>query len=312
MSDAKPPFRERAERLYLSFFAKPTDGTSAGIFRLMLGALAIWQAIAIGWNLRRFFAHDGLVPWEIVKNDRFIWAMPFGWAPKSDAMLYGQAIIFAAAAVCLFVGFRPRIATVVVAYLHASFQVRNPFILNSGDRLFMIVAALAVLVPLGHRYSIDALLRARANRPAPLATMWGQRIIGIQIAYVYLNSAFAKLANERWRNGMALRDVLSSPVFAEWPRYIDIKPLIWFFTYSTLLFELSFPLGVWFKRYRPYLLLWGVGFHIGIDVTMVIPIFSAIMIASYPVYLTDDEAKWVLARLRSPSLLLPRRQPAST
>ncbi len=198
---------------------------------------------------------------------------------------------------CLLLGFYPRIATLVVAYLHLSFQFRNPFILNSGDRLFMIIAALAAFMPLGHRFSIDALLRARRGRAPPEATVWGQRLVGMQIAYVYLNSAVAKLSNPRWQNGMALRDVLSSPVFAEYPHYVDSRAVIYFVTYMTLALELAFPVLVWWKRYRPWMLLWGIAFHAGIDATMIIPIFSSMMIVSYAAYLSDDETKWLLGKI---------------
>lgn len=303
---ARPPWRERAERLYLSFFAAPTDGSGAAILRMTLGLVAVWQAIGIVWNLHRFYSDTGVIPTAVVQYDRFLWLTPFYWAPKSAAVVDLVGGAFALASVALLVGFKPRVAALVLAYTHAALQFRNPFILNSGDRLFMIQVFLAAFAPLGHKWSVDAWLRGRSGALAPAATMWGQRLVGLQIAYVYIASTVAKVANERWRNGMALRDVLASPVFAEWPVYADFRPLIYFLTYMTLALELLFPFGVWFKRLRPWFILWGISFHVGIDVTMIIPIFSSIMIASYAAYLSDDEVRWVLARLRDPRLLLRR------
>lgn len=293
---------ERLERHFLSFFATETDGTAAALFRVTLGLLAVWQAVGVWLNLRRFWGDDGLVPFSIVAKNEWIWLSPFARAPASDAVLYGHAVVFTVASAALLLGVFPRIAALVVAFVHLSFQLRNPFILNSGDRLFMIVAALAVAVPLGHRFSVHSLVRRlRGLAPPAPATVWGMRFIQLQLAYVYLNSTIAKLGNTRWRTGMALRDVLASPVFAEWPSYIDGTPFIWFLTYSTLVFELAFPLFIWFRRIRWFLILWGIGFHMGIDVLMVIPIFSYIMIASYPACLSDDELKdwaaWVRRKL---------------
>ena len=48
-------------------------------------------------------------------------------------------------------------------------------------------------------------------------------------------------------------------------------------TYMTLAFELGFPLLIWFKKPRPWLILWGVAFHAGIDALMIIPMFSMVM-----------------------------------
>jgi hypothetical protein len=165
---------------------------------------------------------------------------------------------------------------------------------NSGDRLFQILAIIAVFMPLDHHYSLTAWWRRWRGKSMPLARVYGARLLQLQIAYVYLSSCVAKLSNTRWRNGVALRDVLSSPVFSEWPSYVDSALIIGFLTYSTLAFELTFPFGIWWRRLRPFLLLWGIGFHVGIDVLMVIPMFSSVMIVSYPAFLSDDD----FARIR--------------
>jgi len=137
--------------------------------------------------------------------------------------------------------------------------------------------------------------------------MWGQRLIQIQIAYVYAASAFSKLHNSRWLQGRALRDVLASPVFAEWPTWLGFWPLVYAMTWGTLVFELGFPSLVWFRKLRPWLLLAGVGFHMGIDVLMIIPMFSYVMIVSYGAFLDDDLAGRLLAFLR----LAPKRSTES-
>ena len=295
----KPPVnrREKIERLYLGFFAAPSDGTAAALFRVLFGTLALWQAFAVCLNLYRFWGHDGMIPFEIIARDKYLFLSPFFWAPKSEAVLVGHAVAFTAASAAIFLGFRARIAAVVLAYVHMSLQYRNPFILNSGDRLFMIIAFLAAFMPLAQRFSVDAWLRSKKGIAPPAVNMWGQRLVAIQIAYVYLNSVTAKIGNAVWYKGIALREVLASPVFAEWPTYLEVGPLVWFLTYSTLVFELAFPLLVWFKRLRPLLLIGGIAFHLSIDVFMVIPIFSYIMIVSYPAFLTDGETTWLLEKI---------------
>jgi hypothetical protein len=289
--------REKLERLYLRFFAAPSDGTAVALFRFLFGALALSQSLAVWLNLYRFWGHDGMIPFEIIERDKYLFLTPFFWAPKSELVLVGHAVVFTAASVAIFLGLRARIATLVLAYMHLSLQYRNPFILNSGDRLFMIIAFLAAFMPLTQRFSVDAWLRSKKGLHPAAVNMWGQRLVAIQIAYVYLNSVTAKLSNAVWYKGVALREVLASPVFAEWPTYLEVGPLVWFLTYSTLVFELSFPLLVWFKRLRPYLLVGGILFHISIDVMMVIPIFSYIMIACYPAFLSDAEATWLLEKV---------------
>jgi len=281
----------------LRFFAEPVDGTSAAFLRGSLGALAIWEALGVWLNLERFWGPQGMVPYALIANDRFFWMTALAWAPESTLWLEFIATLFTISAVAFFFGFRARFFGLLLAFLHCSFQFRNPFILNSGDRLFMIQLVLSAFAPLSLRFSVDAWLARRRGITLPSATIWGQRLVGLQIAYVYLNSAMAKITNVRWQNGMAMRDVLSSPVFAEWPTYVDSRPLVMFLTYSALVYEFLFPFAVWWRKARPWMLAWGFVFHLSIDITMVIPIFSAIMIASLPAFLRDEEVKRLFARL---------------
>jgi hypothetical protein len=302
----------RFERWLLDFLLAPSRGASAGLLRVGLGLVACWQSIGLWLNLERYWGAEGLVPWATVRSDRYRWLSPFFYAPDSTIVLHAHGVVFSIASVALLVGLAPRAAAVMLALTHVSLQLRNPFVLNSGDRLFMIQLALASLAPLGARFSIDAWWRGRSpsgtNGSSVLrvarssfegANRLGERLVALQIAYVYLSSALAKLSQERWRSGWMLRDVLASPVFAEHPRWIDSWPIVAALTYSTLLFELTFPLLVWHRRTRAWALVAGVLFHAGIELTMMIPIFSSVMIASYAAFLSDDEAERLFARLRS-------------
>jgi hypothetical protein len=296
----------RLERFLLDFFLAPSAGEAAAVMRVGLGLVALWQSVGVLVNLRRFWGDDGLVPWRVVANDAYRFLTPFTLAPASDVVLWGHGTAFALASLALLVGLRPRAAAVVLAATHASLQLRNPFILNSGDRLFLIQVALASLAPLGRRASVDAWLAARRGAEPPQGTRLGERLVALQITYVYLSSSLAKLAHERWRNGWMLRDVLASPVFAEQPVWIDAWAVVAAFTYGTLLFELAFPFLAWWRKTRPFAIAAGVCFHTGIELTMVIPIFSSVMIASYASFLSDDEARRVLGWARAPLRLFSK------
>ena len=305
---ASGPLRA-AERFLVDFFGTRVTGEAAALFRIAYGVLAVWESLAVWLNLERYFSSRAVIPFDLVKTDPYAWMGLFSLAPDSNALLYGHAIVFTVASVLLLLGVFPRIMALVVCYVNISLQFRNPYILNSGDRLFQIAAGLAALMPLGRRWSVDAWLRARRHKPrAPMMAIYGQRLLQLTVAYVYLSSCIAKLMNLRWLKGIALRDVLSSPVYSEWPRYYDVFPIVFFLTWMTLVFELSFPLLVWWKRLRPWLIVSGIAFHVGIDTLMVIPVFSAIMIVSYAVFLTDAEVKWLVGRIGRPF----RGAPAST
>ena len=304
MSDADreepevPGYIEIAERALVDFFLAKTTGESSALLRIGFGLLAIWTSLGVWLNLDRYFGNDGLVPWATVKDDAWVWLSAFSLAPEARWMVLAHAVVFTVASVLYALGLFPRSMGILIGFVNLSLQARNPFILNSGDRLFMIVAPLTAFLPLDRHWSLASLVRrARGRPPAPPGTVFGLRLIQIELAYVYIASFVAKAMAPRWRAGIALRDVLSSPVFAEWPHYWSFFPVIVTLTYMTLVFEGTFPLLVWWKRARPWMLLWGLLFHIGIDTLMIIPMFSWVMIVCYPAYLTDGETRWLAEKL---------------
>ena len=280
-------------RWLFAFFAGPTDGSSAAIFRVAFGALSASMAAWTALNAERWFSNQGVMAARggALRNSLFRFAPDATWMGPLHAGLLGLG------ALLLLVGFRPRLGAFIVFVAHTSLQHRTPQILNSGDRLFGLVALLAVTMPLGHRISVDAWLRARRGVEPAAASMWGLRLVQIQIAYVYGATGLSKALNGRWLRGHALRDVLASPVFAEWPAWVGFWPLIYAMTWGTLVFELGFPVLVWFRKLRPWLLLFGIAFHLAIDVLMKIPMFSYIMIVSYAAFLDDETARRVLPRV---------------
>src|SRR5690606_24714704 len=141
--------------------------------------------------------------------------------------------------------------------------------------------------------------RKRKNPDAPEVTspIWAQRLIALQLSYVYLYAFGAKILSPVWQNGTALYGVMASTRLAEWPVEIHFWPVIALFTWGTVLFELSFPLLAWTKKYRPIALTVGLLFHLGIEIALSIPMFGAIMVVCYAAYLPDVETQALVARV---------------
>jgi hypothetical protein len=280
------------------------------VFRISFGLLALWTGIGIALNLERYWGPHGLVPWQSVADLPYAHWSLCALFPDSLAWLGTLTALFTLAALGVTLGTYSRACCFLLFVLHVSFQHRNPYILNSGDRLFAIVAALATFLPLDRHAALLPWLSARVRgvaRPVlPAPSGWMQRLMMCQLAYVYWFSCVAKLRNAEWTQGFAIKHVLGSPIYAEWPLQIPnllSLPLSW----STLAFECAFPLLIWFDRWRPRLLIAGLLFHLGIEITMTIPMFSAIMLVCYPLFLVDsdlDTIKRLGQRLRAYSSAL--------
>jgi hypothetical protein len=112
-------------------------------------------------------------------------------------------------------------------------------------------------------------------------------------------TAFQKIRHPIWRSGDALQRALDVQILATWTHGLG-SPLVGrVLSWGTLALEGLFFLVFW-RRLRRWVLLCGVLFHLSIEVMFAIPMFSATMIVSYLVFLTDEEARAVVARLPWP------------
>jgi hypothetical protein len=290
--------------LAFRFFERPLSSRAVALFRVVFGLLAVWTGLGILLNLERYWGPNGVLPWAAAADLDFArWSL-CALFPDSMPWLWTLGGVFTAAALTATLGVAPRSSCFVLFVAHVSFQHRNPYILNSGDRLFAIIAGLAVLLPLGRHWSLSSWFReralGRAREQTPEPSGWMQRLIMCQIAYVYWFSVLAKLRNPEWIGGYAIQNVLASPIYSEWPMWIP-SYLSLLLSWSTLVFEFSFPIVVWLERWRRKLLVAGLFFHLGIEITMTIPMFSAIMLTTYALFLTDADFRDIArlgARLR--------------
>ena len=60
---------------------------------------------------------------------------------------------------------------------------------------------------------------------------------------------------------------------------------------GTIVFEAGFPIFVLVRKTNPWILLAGIGFHMGIMTTMHVGTFSWVAVAAYPVLLRPEVAR---------------------
>jgi hypothetical protein len=108
----------------------------------------------------------------------------------------------------------------------------------------------------------------------------------VQIAVIYVSTGLWKLGSTEWRYGTALHYVLSNNGFARFPGSLPpgAAELLAVGTYLTLLWELSFPFLVAFRRTRAVGLAIGVALHLGMWLTIELGPFPWVMLASYVSY----------------------------
>jgi hypothetical protein len=195
-------------------------------------------------------------------------------------------------AVAFTIGWRTRVVGVLLYLALLGIHQRNLLTTSGADTLLMVDMFLMMLSPCGAAYSLDArrAARRRGTVAEPLILPWAQRLIQVQVALVYLATALYKAGGPSWADGTALAYVLNNAEFRRWTLGLTGSPeLIAVSTYAALAVELALPFLLWFRSSRPWAALAGVSLHVGILLTVNIPVFGELLMASYLLFLTPEE-----------------------
>ncbi len=118
--------------------------------------------------------------------------------------------------------------------------------------------------------------------------------IVIQFLSVYIISSWWKLMDMEWMGGYAFLHAINIKTYSFFGLGEFLYQHVWIaklLTYSALTYQVSFPFLVWNKKIKPYLLAFGIVFHLGIAIFMGIFSFGLIMIISYVIFLDDEQTE---------------------
>ncbi|MCB0490069.1 MAG: HTTM domain-containing protein [Cyclobacteriaceae bacterium] len=108
----------------------------------------------------------------------------------------------------------------------------------------------------------------------------------IQLLLIYIFSGYDKLISAEWRSGAAIYSISQLKFFNNPYFHVELgeeisKVIGW----SVILFELSFPLLVWFRPLRITMLILGVAFHLAIAIVIGLIDFAPVMVICYALFL---------------------------
>ena len=201
-------------------------------------------------------------------------------------------------AVALTVGFRTRLAALIVFVVIMSAIRSAPLAFNAGDALMRLVAFYLLLMPAGSATSVDR-WRADPERlwSFPRRAPWALRLAQIQISVIYISTVWEKTGGAGWRNGTAVSyavrigEVTRLPV----PSFVTDSPLLAeLATFGALATELAIGILVWNRAARPWVLALGVLLHLSIELTLAVGFFSLTIITLYLAFLPPERAERVL------------------
>ncbi len=241
-------------------------------------------------------------------------------APEHAARLFA---VLAVAVACLTIGLFTRTATVVAWALFVGFNHRLFSLMNGGDSMMRCALFYLLFARSGAAWSVDRLVRRPAGSGPAVVPAWPVRLMQIQLAFMYFFTGLSKIGAD-WLDGEAVYWVLNDLAVARWPYHRLPIPLTVcrLMSWGTLIFEIGFPFFVAIARrrrfvlevrgknpaegfrfaftlpaLRPWALLAGLAFHLGILIHTEVGWFSPATVAWYALFLSGEGVRnFVLPR----------------
>jgi uncharacterized membrane protein YphA (DoxX/SURF4 family) len=216
---------------------------------------------------------------------------PYGaWYPElPDAVYVGLLGLAAVAAVAMSLGLLTRLATATAFAIVAYNLFLSTTHFHNNRAYLVIVLGLLTVAPCGRELSLDAWIRRRRGRP-PLdrsAPAWPLWLLRFECAAIYGASGLSKLFDPDWFGGtvtwqrvVRARDELEAWPLPDWA--VSALTDRGFHTGAAkliVLTELFIAAGLWWPRTRHAAVWVAVAFHVGIEVSASVQVFSYLAIA---------------------------------
>lgn len=269
-------------------FDQPGSVRALAILRIVLGPVVLVHLspfLVDTWNgityLDRFHT-----PWHPWLSD-----VPGG---VQVALVWTGAV----ATVALGLGWRTRlVAPITFACVAGNFFLSQTHFAHNRAFLLFLLAAVA-LGESGRVLSLDARRRRRAGRPLPDATtIWPLWLLRAMASSVYFASGFSKLIDPDWVGGLVLWDravryqdaVRDRVPDAVADVVIDVVTTRWVHAVTSpaaVAMELFIAVGLWSARTRLAAIWIAVFFHLSIEVSASVEVFSLAAIGALVIWIT--------------------------
>jgi len=275
------------------FFFKPQSPIPVCLFRILYGLLAFFNLVMLHGEWLKWYGPHSFVSLDTMHKFSVGRHMSlFEIMPQTDLAVNILYWAFLVSTVFLTFGFMTRFSAFAVYLFLGSIQMRNEFILNSGDTLMLVTGFFLIFSPCNAAFSVDHWLRVRRGRASasiPLSSPWAQRMLQIQTAVVYFATFYWKSMGVMWINGTAVYYALHLQDFQRFPVPIHNLFVLKSLTWMTLLIEFALGVLIWFKELRYPVLLAGLCLHLGIEYAMNIPLFEWMIVATYVNFIDPED-----------------------
>ena len=290
-----------------------------GVFRICLGTLLCVEVLRRWYYAKAFYTNEGFLP------NHYSLFRPMGrnvFSIYHAFSTYGEICVAFALTLVVFVlftiGYRTRLFHVIAAVCITSLNARNIFVENGGTIVVNIITVLTAFLPLGSRFSVDAVRRSLRERRERSAEELNDRsspvratsrvyslvmlTLMLQWSVIYFFNTVHK-DGMGWKDGTALHWFLQQDRivtgFAIWARENVPLSVLKTLTWGTLVVEgglsllILFPFWQTWTRRIVLICIWGL--HGFIALSARLGPFSYVM-SMFPILLLGDRDWQLVAR----------------
>jgi len=270
-----------------AWWTEPVRAERLAALRIGIGAMMLLDVLWTYWpQVADFFGTGSLGSPEVfagrVATPYWRWSLLRG--VSDAAAMQGVLVLWAAAAFSLMVGLLPRLSALVCWALAVSVFNLNYYLHNSGDNVRSIALFYLIFCPSAAAWSVTSWWQRRSGDEQPVyISPWPLRLLFVQLVLIYFFNGLHKLTGPDWRSGEIMYHVMGN---LGWTRLSSAQApmpslLLPVMTYTTLLWELFFPLLVCMPAVRKPALWLGVLFHVGTGVLLQLTMFPFYMLCLY-------------------------------
>ncbi|MFC4436155.1 MULTISPECIES: HTTM domain-containing protein [Natrialbaceae] len=210
------------------------DTRALAAFRVFVGLLIVADLLLRSRNFTYFYTNDGVVPQSLARSMSADGAFSFYHLTTDPLLIAALFILQGLIAIQLIVGYKTRIATILSFLFVVSLDHHNPLVLSYADTLFRLLLFWAIFLPLGERWSVDAVHADREPRTS-VANIASALILG-QMVFMYSVNGYHKAQNDLWTTGEATPLIMGlgdttyflAPYLREFQTLLQIGGLLWF------------------------------------------------------------------------------------
>jgi hypothetical protein len=287
------------------WFFKP-DLFLVSFFRFVFSIVIFVMYLIRGLEFKLFFTNQGLMPVEILQNylPEFL-KPPLVFYVNNESISFMLYFFLMVLIFLMIIGLANKWINILTFVLHLSFVHRNPTILYGADLVSTFWLFYLCFIRHDRYFSIRSLLKLKEVKSDILSGV-GLRFLQIQLCIIYGYTGLEKLKGTTWWEGSAVWYVMGNDNIVSYDLsfFQNMPWLVAVMTFSTLIFEIYFPMAIWLQPLKRLWLILGVGLHGLSAVFMGLIYFAPIMMSAYLLFLDPVYIRKKIEDLRLPSPML--------